>query len=73
MLSDRLLAILRAYWKTAKQRPLLFPKRDGTGQLDCARRNAACRAAAEAAGIAKPVTVKTLRYYFVVREVSPSH
>jgi len=64
MLSDRLLAILRAYWKTAKPRPWLFPKRDGTGPIDPATLNAACRAAAEAAGITKPVTVKTLRHCF---------
>lgn len=64
MLTGALLVILRAYWPIRRPRPWLFPGRDGQSPLDPTALNAACRAAAEVAGITKPVTVKTLRHCF---------
>lgn len=64
MLSPSLLATLRAYWKIARPRRLMFPRADGTGSLDAATLNAAAMRAALVARIGKPVTVKTLRHCF---------
>ena len=64
MLSVQLLGILRAYWKQATPRHWLFPGRDGTGPVDTETLHAACRAAVCASGLAKPVSVHTLRHSF---------
>src|SRR3954451_17024493 len=62
MLSPRLLELLRAYWTT--ERPSgewLFPGQEPGRHISIRGVQHACRAAREAAGIAKPVTMHTLR------------
>jgi site-specific recombinase XerD len=61
MLSEQLLAILRDYWKRARPSHWLFPGPDPSQPITVQR---ACREAAERAGLAKPVTVHTLRHSF---------
>jgi integrase/recombinase XerD len=64
MLSPRLLAVLREYWKVVRPSTWLFPG-DIPGQP--ISRNAvalACQKAHRAAGIAKPVTPHSLRHAF---------
>ena len=60
----RLLAILRTYWRLAKPCHWLFPGRDQDRPIDQTVLHAACRSAREAAGLAKRVTVHTLRHSF---------
>jgi len=64
MLSPQLLTILRGYWRLARPRQWLFPGRDGDRPLDPQVLHAACRSAYKAAGLAKRVTVHTLRHSF---------
>ena len=61
MLSPQLLAILRTYWRLARPREWLFPGRDESKPIDVQVLHAACRSATKAAGLAKRVTVHTLR------------
>jgi integrase len=62
MLSPRLLAVLRAYWKAARPRPWLFPGPDPCQPLHPRSVHRACREACRAAGLGKHVTVHTLRH-----------
>ena len=64
MLSAQLLAILRGYWRLAQPRHWLFPGRDESKPIDPQVLHAACRSACKAAGLAKHVTVHTLRHSF---------
>jgi integrase/recombinase XerD len=64
MLSPQLLAILRGYWRLARPRQWLFPGRDEDRPIDPQVLHAACRSAYKAAGLAKRVTVHTLRHSF---------
>lgn len=64
MLSEQLLAILRAYWKSERPREWLFPGPDPTRPLTVRSLQRACRAAAAAAKLEKTVTVHTLRHCF---------
>jgi site-specific recombinase XerD len=64
MLSAQLLGILRTYWRLARPRHWLFPGRDETKPIDVQVLRAACRSARAAAGLAKHVTVHTLRHSF---------
>ena len=64
MLSAQLLGILRTYWRLARPQHWLFPGRDETKPIDV---HAACRSACAAAGLAKHVTVHTLRHSFATR------
>jgi len=64
MLSAQLLTILRAYWKLARPKRWLFPGRNQSTPLHVTVLHAACRSAREAAGIAKRVSVHTLRHSF---------
>jgi site-specific recombinase XerD len=64
MLSAQLLGILRTYWRLARPRHWLFPGRDETKPIDVQVLHAACRSARAAAGLAKRVTVHTLRHSF---------
>jgi len=57
MLSTQLLGILRTYWRLARPQRWLFP-------IDVQVLHAACRSACAAAGLAKRVTVHTLRHSF---------
>jgi len=64
MLSPQLLAILRTYWRLARPKEWLFPGRDESKPIDVQVLYAACRSAAKAAGLAKRVSVHTLRHSF---------
>jgi integrase/recombinase XerD len=64
MLSGQLLGILRTYWRLARPHHWLFPGRDETKPIDVQVLHAACRSACVAAGLAKRVTVHTLRHSF---------
>ena len=64
MLSPYLLDLLRAWWKSARPRGWLFPGRDLGQPLTTRQLNRACHAAAQAAGIDKPVSPHTLRHSF---------
>ena len=64
MLSAQLLAILRTYWRLARPKHWLFPGRDETKPMDVQVLHSACRSACAAAGLAKRVTVHTLRHSF---------
>ncbi len=71
MLSERLLAVLRAWWR-ATHRPgarsspedWLFPGWRKGHHMNAASLQMACREAARAAGFCKQVTVHTLRHCF---------
>lgn len=64
MLSVQLLGILRTYWRLARPTHWLFPGRDESKPIDVQVLHAACRSACAAAGLAKRVTVHTLRHSF---------
>jgi integrase/recombinase XerD len=64
MLSEHLLALLRAYWKAARPQGWLFPGRDPVQPLTTRQLNRACHAAAQVAGIDKRVSLHTLRHSF---------
>jgi site-specific recombinase XerD len=64
MLSTQLLGILRTYWRLARPTHWLFPGRDASKPIDVQVLHAACRSACAAAGLAKRVTVHTLRHSF---------
>jgi len=64
MLSPQLLGILRAYWRLARPPRYLFPGRDDDHPLSPTVLHGACRSAAKAAGLAKRVTIHTLRHSF---------
>ena len=64
MLSPQLLTVLRGYWRLARPHYWLFPGRDGDRPIDPQVLHAACRSACKAAGLAKRVTVHTLRHSF---------
>jgi site-specific recombinase XerD len=64
MLSEQLLGILRSYWKLTRPSPWLFPGRTQAEHLHPAALYAACRSARAATGLAKRVSVHTLRHSF---------
>jgi len=64
MLSEHLLAILRAYWRSERPKTWLFPGPDQERPVTTRSLQRACRATAEAAGLGKTVTVHTLRHCF---------
>jgi integrase/recombinase XerD len=64
LLSPVLLTLLRAWWREARPRGWLFPGRDPGQPLTTRQLNRACHQAAEAAGLAKRVSMHTLRHSF---------
>jgi site-specific recombinase XerD len=64
MLSPRLLAILRDYWRQARPAPYLFPGLTAGRPIGIRTVQTACRDARRASGLGKPVTVHTLRHSF---------
>ena len=64
MLSPRLLAVLREYWKLQRPRPYLFPGRVPDRPVSPRTVQMVCRRALEASGISKHVHVHTLRHSF---------
>ncbi len=64
MLSNHLLHLLRAYWKASRPQGWLFPGQNPVNALTTRQLRYVCRAAAEAAGIDKRVSLHTLRHSF---------
>lgn len=64
MLSPQLLTVLRGYWRLARPHHWLFPSPDKDRPIDPQVLHAACRSACTMAGLAKRVTVHTLRHSF---------
>jgi integrase/recombinase XerD len=64
MLSPRLLALLRQYWKAVRPRHYLFPGADPGRTINPRTVQEACKAALLASGLKKKVTVHTLRHSF---------
>jgi integrase/recombinase XerD len=64
MLSPSLLALLRAWWQAARPKGWLFPGRNPVQPMTTRQLNRACRAAAQAAGIERNVSLHTLRHSF---------
>ena len=64
MLSSRLLPILRQYWKAERPAEWLFPGQRPDRPLSVAALHKACRQARRRSGIAKRITVHTLRHSF---------
>jgi site-specific recombinase XerD len=64
MLSQRLLAVLREYWKQTRPRLWLFPGRNPDKPIALTSVQQACRQAAISSGLNKPVTVRSLRHSF---------
>jgi hypothetical protein len=68
MLSAQLLGILRTYWRLARPGHWLFPGREESKPIDVQVLYSACRSACAAAGLAKRVTVHTLRHSFATHQ-----
>jgi integrase/recombinase XerD len=64
MLSPRLLALLRAYWKVARPTEWLFPGGVPGRPITVGSVHRICVQAAHAAGLGKHVTIHTLRHSF---------
>ena len=64
LLPAKLLQLLRLYWRTERPGEWLFPGADGTRPVGPKTFYLACRAAAQAAGIRKPVHPHSLRHAF---------
>jgi integrase/recombinase XerD len=64
MLSPRLLAILREYWRAIRPTQNLFPGNAPERPICTRTVQQACRDASQAAGLSKRVTVHTLRHSF---------
>jgi integrase/recombinase XerD len=64
MLSTRLLAMLRAYWKTTRPTNWLFPGPDPKLPLHPHSVQAACKKARHSSGLKKLITPHTLRHSF---------
>jgi integrase/recombinase XerD len=64
MLSPRMLAVLRAYWRAERPKEYLFPTWRPGRHITCGTLALACRNAAENAKIPKRITAHTLRHSF---------
>src|SRR5258707_13553073 len=64
MLSEHLLALLRAWWREARPQGWLFPGQNRVNPLTTRQLNRACHAAALTAELDKPVSLHTLRHSF---------
>ena len=64
MLSPRLLAVLREYWKTCRPGPFLFPGRQPDRPVALRTVQMVCRRALKASGLGKHVHMHTLRHSF---------
>ena len=64
MLSPRLLAVLRCYWRAARPKDYLFPSWRQGRHLTSGALAGACREAAKKSGIEKRITAHTLRHSF---------
>ena len=64
LLSVRLLAALRAYWRVSRPRPWLFPNRAGSGPMNDTTAQRLYYAACDAAGLTDAAGIHTLRHSF---------
>ena len=64
MLSPRLLAVLREYWRAVHPTDWLFPGQHPDRPLSASAVQRACQAARRASGVGKAVTVRALRHSF---------
>jgi site-specific recombinase XerD len=64
MLSPRLLAVLRCYWRAARPKNYLFPSWREGRHLTSGALGGACRDAAQKSGLGKRITAHTLRHSF---------
>lgn len=64
MLSPRLLILLRTYWKATRPQGWLFPGHKPNQRLSVRSVQLACQHACQGSGVAKRVTVHTLRHSF---------
>lgn len=64
MLSQRLLDLLREYWRTCRPRDWLFPGVAAGEPISVSSVQRACRTARRVSKIAKPITPHTLRHSF---------
>jgi integrase/recombinase XerD len=64
MLSPRLLAVLRSYWRATRPTTWLFPSWLPARHITMGTLSNACRDAAEESGIGKRITAHTLRHSF---------
>jgi len=64
MLSPRLLAVLRCYWRVRRPRVWLFPSWREAKHISVGALSTACRDASKQCGLAKRVTAHTLRHSF---------
>lgn len=64
MLSPRLLAVLRCYWRAARPRGFLFPSWREGRHLTSGALSQACRDASQRSGIGKAITAHMLRHSF---------
>jgi integrase/recombinase XerD len=64
MLSKRLLAVLRCYWRAARPKDYLFPSWLQGRHLTSGALSVACRDASQRCGLAKRITAHTLRHSF---------
>ena len=64
MLSPRLLAVLRAYWRAARPQHWLFPSWREGRHMNIGSLSQACRDAARRSGLPKRITAHTLRHSF---------
>ena len=64
MLSPRLLAVLRVYWRAARPRNFLFPSWRQEHHITSGAVSQACRDAYQLSGLPKRITAHTLRHSF---------
>jgi integrase/recombinase XerD len=64
MLSEKLLDLLRLYWKVSRPSIWLFPGRSQDHHVSLSIVQRVCKKAAAASGLAKPVTLRILRHSF---------
>jgi site-specific recombinase XerD len=64
MLSERLVKVLRCYWRASRSPDWMFPSWSGKKHLSAGSLSQACRDAAQACGIRKRITAHTLRHSF---------
>src|SRR6476619_4065327 len=69
MLSPRLLAVLREYWKLQRPRPYLFPGRPPDRPISVRTVQMVCGRALKALGLSKHVDMHTLRHIVATRRL----